>query len=743
MLGWQDTRPLTTATTPDRAKNLADKPGLKTLQDVLLTFPTRYARLGTSDQLDMLVPGEMYTCVAQILGVEQKENFSGRGPRTFIRFRFTDGSVQMESALFGNPKMHLGVIQPGAILLLHGKLDTFRNQWQLKNPSYVTIDPGPSARFGAYGSLKTIVTIAGSQEAAEELLRMPYLPGYPRKRGTSTAELIGVVDQVLRGPLAPTPGGETIPEMLPDPTVTGTYADGAGGEVAAGSVPAWPTGADGAPLIRFDAALRGIHQPPEEGPGAAIERLKFNEALELQLIMALRAADSTRRTSPRVDALHSELLASFIHSLPYRLSEGQTSAWDRVAEALDSTVPANLMLQGDVGSGKTLIAALAMVAAADAGLQCAFIAPTEVLAVQHAQTLTRLVEGLPITITVLTGSQSSEVRRQSLLDIVSGQAHIVVGTHALIQDSVEFFNLGLVVVDEQHRFGVRQRDYLKNKAAAGKTPHMLVMTATPIPRSVAMTMFGDLEPIVLPGLPSGRGEVRTAVVQAGRRAWVDRMWQRISEDVAAGHQAFVVVPRIEGEDGVLAWAEKLASGPLAHCTVDVLHGKMAPEEKAAAMAGFAEGRTDVLVATTVIEVGVDVPNATVMVIIDAENFGVSQLHQLRGRIGRGSADGWCMLHTTTLPGSASYDRLEAVAATTDGFALAELDLEQRTEGDILGDDQSGAGSRRASLLNLASDGEIIMRAKDYAQELVAKQEELARRLVADIELEDQAYIQRG
>ena len=168
MLGWQDTRPLTTATTPDRAKNLADKPGLKTLQDVLLTFPTRYARLGTSDQLGMLVPGEMYTCVAQILGVEQKENFSGRGPRTFIRFRFTDGSVQMESALFGNPKMHLGVIQPGAILLLHGKLDTFRNQWQLKNPSYVTIDPGPSARFGAYGSLKTIVTIAGSQEAAEE-----------------------------------------------------------------------------------------------------------------------------------------------------------------------------------------------------------------------------------------------------------------------------------------------------------------------------------------------------------------------------------------------------------------------------------------------------------------------------------------------------------------------------------------------------------------------------------------------
>ena len=743
MLGWQDTRPLTTATTPDRAKNLADKPGLSTLQDVLLTFPTRYARLGTSDQLDMLVPGEMYTCVAQISGVEQKDNFSGRGPRTFIRFRFTDGSVQMESALFGNPKMHLGVIQPGAILLLHGKLDTFRNQWQLKNPSYVTIDPGPSARFGAYGSLKTIVTIAGSQEAAQELLRMPYLPGYPRKRGTSTAELIGVVDQILRGPLAPTPGGETIPEMLPDPAAPGGGADVLGGEAAADSVPAWPTGADGAPLIRFDAALRGIHQPPEEGPGAAIERLKFNEALELQLIMALRAADATRRTSPRVDALHSELLATFIHSLPYRLSEGQKSAWNRVAEALASSEPANLMLQGDVGSGKTLIAALAMVAAADAGLQCAFIAPTEVLAVQHAQTLTRLVEGLPITITVLTGSQSSDVRHRSLLDIISGQAHIVVGTHALIQDSVEFFNLGLVVVDEQHRFGVRQRDYLKNKAAAGKTPHMLVMTATPIPRSVAMTMFGDLEPILLPGLPSGRGEVRTAVVQAGRRAWVDRMWQRISEDVAAGHQAFVVVPRIEGEDGVLAWTEKLASGPLAHCTVDVLHGKMAPEEKATAMAGFAEGRTDVLVATTVIEVGVDVPNATVMVIIDAENFGVSQLHQLRGRIGRGSADGWCMLHTTALPGSASYDRLESVAATTDGFALAELDLEQRTEGDILGDDQSGAGSRRARLLNLASDGEIIMRAKDYARGLVEKQEELARRLVADIELEDQEYIQRG
>lgn len=728
MLGWQDTRPLTTAITADRAKALGQKPGFRTLDDVLLTFPTKYAPLGSSDSLDELTPGEMYTCVAKVLTSEIKDNHSGRGPRTFVRFTFTDGSLRMESALFGNPGMHMKVLQPGALLLLHGKLGLYRDQWQIKNPSYVTIDPGELGTFGAYGPLKTIVTIAGSQEEAQKLLNMPFLPGYPRKRGTSTAEMIGVVDQILRGPLAEANGGwETTKEMLPS------------GEDA----PTWPTDDAGQPLISFGEAIRGIHQPPAAGPATAIQRLKFNEALELQLLMALRRVDSAKRTATAVDAVQSRLVASLIKNLPFRLSAGQKEAWEEIAAGINSTHPANLMLQGDVGSGKTLVALLTMLATVDAGQQCAFIAPTEVLAAQHARTLMSLLEGLPVTITLLTGGQKTAARQEALLGIVSGQSQIVIGTHALIQDSVEFFNLGLVVVDEQHRFGVRQRDKLRDKSDVSATPHMLVMTATPIPRTVAMTMFGDLKSVRLPGLPSGRGTVRTAVVQGMRQKWVQRMWGRIREDVNAGHQAYVVVPRIEGDDGVLAWADQLAAGPLADCTIGVVHGRMPTEEKDHVMQEFAAGNIDVLVATTVIEVGVDVANATVMIIVDADRFGVSQLHQLRGRVGRGSADAWCMLHTNALPDSVSYQRLQAVAGTNDGFALAELDLKQRTEGDVLGDDQSGSAVRRTNLLDLVTDGSIIQRTRDYATALVDSHEQLARDLVANIEVEDQEYIERS
>lgn len=723
MLGWEDQRPLSQVITPDRARKLAGKPKLRSMTDALLNFPTKYVRAGSTEALDLLEEGEMYTCVAEIINVSERENRSGRGPRTIVSFTFTDGAAMMESALFGNPGLHKACLTAGTIVLLYGKLGRFRDAWQLKNPSYVTVHPGEGAKFGAFGPLKTIVDVAGSGEQAQELLSKPWLPSYPRRPGTSTAELIGVMDKVLAAVDEP---DEVLPAASTD-----------------AAAPAWPIDPEGEPLISFAQAVREIHQPPAEGPFAAQSRIKFNEALELQVVMALRRADAEKRTSVAMALQDSGVASEVKKALPYTLSEGQAHALERITEALNSTNPAQLMLQGDVGSGKTVVALLAMMQVVQAGFQCAFIAPTEVLAAQHARTLTQLLSGTTVGVTLLTGSQKTAEKKLSLLNIISGQADIVVGTHALIQDGVEFADLGLVIVDEQHRFGVRQRDKLREMAPMDRTPHTLVMTATPIPRTVAMTMFGDLQSVRLEGLPAGRGKISTSVVPAWKPRWVERAWQRMAEEIRAGRQAYVVVPRIDGDDGVEAWGERIATQILPDATVAVLHGRMNAEDKDEVMGLFSRGDIDVLVATTVIEVGVDVPNATMMLILDAENFGVSQLHQLRGRVGRGSADAVCLLHTEAEEGSSSYARLEAVAGTLDGFALAELDLKQRTEGDILGESQSGARVRRATLLDLTEDEEIILEARRYATELVSYDEQLARSLVAGLDVDEQEYIERN
>ena len=721
MLGWEDQRPIAQVITPDRARNLADKPKLRTFSDALLNYPTKYVRAGSTEALDLLEEGEMYTCVAEILNLSERENHSGRGPRTIVSFTFTDGAALMESALFGNPGLHKACLVPGTIVLLYGKLGKFRDNWQLKNPSYVTVQPVEGGKFGAFGPLKTIVDVAGSGEAAQELLNKPWLPSYPRRPGTSTSELIGVMDKILQEMGHP---GEMLPRE------------------AAGA-PDWPVDPEGEPLLPFADALFQVHQPPPEGPFAAQNRIKFNEALELQTVMALRRADAEKR-SARAIAWGGEGLASELEkTLPYSLSEGQVHALDVIGRALNSTDPAQLMLQGDVGSGKTVVALLAMLHVVEAGHQCAFIAPTEVLAAQHARTLTQLLSGTNVGVSLLTGSQRTAEKKLNLLNIISGQADIVVGTHALIQEGVECADLGLVIVDEQHRFGVRQRDKLRESAPMDRTPHMIVMTATPIPRTVAMTMFGDLTPVRLEGLPAGRGSISTSVVPAWRPRWVQRMWERMAEEVRAGRQAYVVVPRIEGDQGVEAWGERIATQLLPDATVAVLHGRLPAEEKDEVMTAFSRGRVDVLVATTVIEVGVDVPNATMMLILDAENFGVSQLHQLRGRVGRGAAEAVCLLHTESFEDTPSYRRLEAVAGTLDGFVLAELDLQQRTEGDILGEQQSGSRVRRATLLDLTEDEEIIVEARRYATELVEFDEELARHLVAGLQVEEQEYIERS
>jgi ATP-dependent DNA helicase RecG len=391
----------------------------------------------------------------------------------------------------------------------------------------------------------------------------------------------------------------------------------------------------------------------------------------------------------------------------------------------------NRLLQGEVGSGKTLVALRAMLAVADTEGQSALLAPTEVLASQHFRSISKsLGEDLAkkVGLTLLTGQLSTADRKKAMLQVVSGASKIVIGTHALFSEKVEFYDLGLVVIDEQHRFGVEQREKLRLKGKL--SPHVLTMTATPIPRTLAVTVFGDMAVSSLTELPAGRKEIDSHVVRAGDKNLVSRVWERVAEEVAKGHQVFVVCPKIDESDkehsgaSVEATTTQLRKNPnLASLRIDSLHGRMDLENKSEVMAKFLNKEIDVLVATTVIEVGVDVPNATVMVILDADNFGISQLHQLRGRVGRGAAKGLCLLLTGAEDGSIALQRIEAVAGESDGFKLSEIDLELRREGDVLGASQSG-GRSSLRLLQVIRDAALIQKVRVEVEELFQADTEL-------------------
>jgi len=446
------------------------------------------------------------------------------------------------------------------------------------------------------------------------------------------------------------------------------------------------------------------------------------------------------------------LVDRFDTELPFALTGGQREVGEELTADLRRTHPMHRLLQGEVGSGKTVVALRAMLRVIDSGGQAALLAPTEVLAVQHHRSIAALLGPLAeggmlggaddaTRVELITGSMPAARRKAALLNAASGIAGITVGTHALLEEKVQFAELGLVVVDEQHRFGVEQRAALTSKSGA-HSPHVLVMTATPIPRTVAMTVFGDLEVSTLRELPRGRSPIQSAVVPSAERPdWLDRAWQRVREEVDKGHQAYVVCPRIGGDAAetsteeapddneaagsrraplaVADVAAELAAGALAGLEIAVLHGRLATDEKDRVMRRFSAGELEVLVATTVIEVGVDVPNASVMVVLDAERYGVSQLHQLRGRVGRGAVPGLCLLVTDAVEGSEARQRLDAVAATSDGFELARVDLENRREGDVLGSTQSG---RRSSLklLSVLRDEEVISAARAAADAVVAE-----------------------
>ncbi|WP_225978601.1 ATP-dependent DNA helicase RecG [Gandjariella thermophila] len=686
------------------ARALESALGLSTVGDLLRHYPRRYAERGELTDIAGLELGEHVTVLARVDRVSGRKYRGNPGARRgghILEIVITDGHRSLTCAFF-NQQWRERDLRPGRTGLFAGKVSSFRGKLQLTHPEYQLLESD--------GDLSRLEEFAGA-----------LLPVYPAAQGLPSWSIARCVRQVLDtwdGLDDPMP--EELRERL---------------------------GVD-----RLDGALRRIHRPDGWADvEAARKRLKWDEALAVQLVLAQRKHWAVHRPAPACPPRPGGLLDAFDARLPFRLTDGQREVGAAIEADLSGAHPMNRLLQGEVGSGKTVVALRAMLQVIDAGRQAAMLAPTEVLAAQHARSLRELLGDLgrageldaaeqATKVVLLTGSMSTAARRQALLDIASGAAGIAVGTHALIQDRVSFADLGMVVVDEQHRFGVEQRDALRARAGEDASPHVLVMTATPIPRTVAMTVYGDLEVSALRELPAGRSPIHTAVVPAGEKpGWLERAWQRIREEVAAGHQAYVVCPRIgdsageedsgdepaEAEAGrrpplaVQEVAPMLESGPLAGLRVDVLHGRLSPDGKDAVMRAFATGEVDVLVATTVVEVGVNVPNATVMVIMDAERFGVSQLHQLRGRVGRGDAPGLCLLVTDMPEGTASRDRLDAVAATLDGFELARLDLEMRREGDILGAAQSG---RRSGLrmLSLLRDEDVIAAARTVAQEIVGE-----------------------
>jgi ATP-dependent DNA helicase RecG len=673
--------------------------GLRTVGDLLRHYPRRYAERGQLTSIASLELDEHATVLADVQKVSQRR--MKNRPGTITEVVVTDGTRPLTLVFFNRRVPNLGKLAVGKRGLFAGKVGRFNRTTQLAHPEFMLLDE------------------EDGEQAAAAFARA-LIPVYPAVSGLPTWSIANCVEQVLAM-------WDGIVDPLPAELIK-RHA-----------------------LADLATALRLIHLPDNQAAiDEARRRLKWDEALSVQLALAQRRRSAAARPATPSPRRIGGLLDEFDDRLPFQLTAGQREVGEVIATELTEVHPMNRLLQGEVGSGKTIVALRGMLQVVDAGKQAAMLAPTEVLAAQHARSLRDMLGDLATAgelgapeqatrITLLTGSMSTAQRRQALLDIASGAAGIVVGTHALIQGSVSFAELGFVVVDEQHRFGVEQRDALRGKALEGVSPHVLVMTATPIPRTVAMTVYGDLEVSSLRELPAGRSPIRSSVVPVAERpAWLDRAWQRIREEVAASHQAYVVCPRVgddEDDDkpsasdqrppvAVADLLPQLAAGPLAGLRVEMLHGKMAPDEKDAVMRAFAAGDVHVLVATTVIEVGVNVPNATVMVIMDADRFGVSQLHQLRGRVGRGSAPGLCLLVTEVPAGTNTMQRIEAVASTLDGFELAQLDLELRREGDILGAAQSGAKSG-LKMLSLLDDMDVIEEARQEARRVIAEDPDLA------------------
>ncbi|HZE41650.1 MAG TPA: ATP-dependent DNA helicase RecG [Stackebrandtia sp.] len=673
------------------ATALANHLDMTTVGDLLQHYPFRYAQRGERTDLDSLEIGEQATVLAQVRAVTTRPMRARRG--SMLEVVVSDDDGRTLTLTFFNQPWQSRYLRAGRWGLFSGKVSEFRGRRQLNGPDFrMLADPDDD------DASEMIEEFAGA-----------LIPVYRASGKVPTwtiARCVRVALDVLEPPDDPMPADLRQRQGLVD----------------------------------YAAALAAIHRPEsKESLYAAIKCLKWHEAFGLQVTLVQRKARAASSPAIPRPGVPDGLAAAFDAALPFPLTDGQREVGEEIAADLSGAHPMHRLLQGDVGAGKTVVSVRAMLQVIDSGGQAVLLAPTEVLASQHYRTIAEqlgplgrageLGSGeLATRVTLVTGSLGAAERRAALSTLADGTAGIVVGTHALLYEGVDFADLGMVVVDEQHRFGVEQRDTLRAKASA--PPHVLVMTATPIPRTVAMTVYGDLETSRLTQLPSGRTPIATHPVPGTDERWVNRAWQRVREEVGKGHQAYVVCPRIGGDDdepaddpdkrpplAVTDVAPRLADGPLSGLRIGVLHGRLAPADKDAVMNRFAAGDLDVLVATTVIEVGVNVPNATMMVIMDAERFGVSQLHQLRGRVGRGDAPGLCLLVSEADSSSPAAERLAAVASTTDGFRLAELDLEQRREGDVLGDAQSGARSH-VRLLSLLRDADLIAEARTEAAALI-------------------------
>ena len=683
------------------AKVLQTTFGIKTVGDLMRHYPRRYMVRGELSDISALNEGDETTILAQVYSASTRPMRGRKG--SMLEVVVTDGTDKL-SLTFFNQAWREKDLKVGRQGLFAGKVGVFNNKKQLAHPDYEMIPDGSDI------------------DSAVEGFAGKYLPVYPASAKMPSWK----ISQCAQLAIASL---EEIQDFLPS-SIREKHN--------------YPS---------LHQALVQLHQPADlDHAELSRERLTFDEAFLLQSLLVMRRIELKKLNSTSRKRISGALLDAFDATLPFKLTAGQVAVCNEIESDLAQSHPMHRLLQGEVGSGKTIVALRAMLAVIDSGGQAALLAPTEVLAAQHLRTIQKLLGELgqggmlggsekATQVTLITGSQNAAARKESLAMAASGDAGIVIGTHALLGEKVEFRDLGLIVVDEQHRFGVEQRDALKEKAVL--PPHLLVMTATPIPRTVAMTVFGDLDVSTLRELPLGRQPIITHVVPVREKpSFLERAWQRIREEVAQGHQAYIVAPRISAdsdanadidflfgeESSEITSVEELAptlhAGPLKGLKIAILHGRLPADEKDSTMQAFTNGDVDVLVSTTVIEVGVDVPNATVMVIMDADRFGVSQLHQLRGRVGRGTSPGLCLLVTQCEEGTPANERLLAVAGTLDGFELSRIDLEQRREGDVLGASQSGTQSH-LRLLRVLRDEALIEQARDDAEALIAKDNNLS------------------
>ena len=683
------------------AKVLETTFGIKSIGDLMRHYPRRYMVRGELSDISALHEGDETTILAQVYSTSTRPMRGRKG--SMLEVVVTDGTDKL-SLTFFNQAWREKDLKVGRQGLFAGKVGVFNNKKQLSHPDYELIPDGSDV------------------DSAVEGFAGKYLPVYPASAKMPSWK-ISQCAQLAIGSL------EEIQDFLP---------------AVIREKHNYPS---------LHQALVQLHQPADlDHAELSRERLTFDEAFLLQSLLVMRRIELKKLNSTSRKRISGGLLDAFDATLPFELTAGQIAVCKEIESDLAQPHPMHRLLQGEVGSGKTIVAVRAMLAVVDSGGQAALLAPTEVLAAQHLRTIQKLLGDLgqggmlggsekATQITLITGSQSAAARKEALAMASSGAAGIVIGTHALLGEKVEFKDLGLIVVDEQHRFGVEQRDALKEKAVL--PPHLLVMTATPIPRTVAMTVFGDLDVSTLRELPLGRQPITTHVVPVKEKpSFLERAWQRINEEVAQGHQAYIVAPRISAdsdanadidflfgeESSEITSVEELApslhAGPLKGLKIAILHGRLSADEKDSTMQAFTKGDIDVLVSTTVIEVGVDVPNATIMVIMDADRFGVSQLHQLRGRVGRGTSPGLCLLVTQCEEATPARERLIAVAGTLDGFELSRIDLEQRREGDVLGASQSGTQSH-LRLLRVLRDEALIEQARDDAESLIATDNDLS------------------